>query len=47
MTKPSDSQQNKRACRTVRFAVLVDHEVKSKETEKREKYQDFAKEEKI
>ena len=36
--------KNKRTCRIVDFAVLADHRVKLKESEKRDKYLDFAKE---
>ena len=42
ITRPSDSQQNKRTCRIVDFAVLADHRVKLKESEKRDKYLDLA-----
>ena len=47
-TKPSYSRQkNDITCRTVDFAVPSDHGVKPKESEKRDKYQDFARELKI
>ena len=43
MTTISDSQQKKkRTSRVVNFAVLADHRVKLKESEKRHKYQDLA-----
>ena len=52
-TRPKDSQQKKkkkkkkkrqreRNCRIVDFVVLADHQVKLKESEKRDKYQDLA-----
>ena len=44
MTRPSDSQQKKRTCRVVDFAVQTDHKVKIKENEKRDNYQDLARE---
>ena len=36
--------KNKRNCRIVDFAVSADHWVKLKESEKRDKYQDLARE---
>ena len=44
MTRPSDSQQNKITCRIVDFTVPTDHKVKLKESEKRYKYVDLARE---
>ena len=44
MTKPSDSQQKKRTWRIVNFAVPADYRVKLKESEKRDKYLNLAKE---
>ena len=41
-TRPSNSQQKKRTCRIVDFAVLVDLWVKFKENQKRDKYLDLA-----
>ena len=43
-TRPYDDQQNTRNCRIMVFAVPVDHWVKLKEIEKRDKYLDFARE---
>ena len=43
MIRPSDDQQ-KNPCWIVDFAVLADHRVKLKESEKRDKYQDLARE---
>ena len=43
-TRPSDSQQKKRTCRIVDFAIPADHWVKLKESEKRDKYLDLARE---
>ena len=34
----------KKACQIVNFTITVDHRVKIKETEKRDKYFDFARE---
>ena len=42
MTRPTDSQQQKK--RIVDFSVPVDHRVKLKESEKRDKYLDLARE---
>ena len=36
--------KKKKTCRIMDFAVLADHRVKLKESEKRDKYQDFARE---
>ena len=45
MTRPSDSQQQKkRTCQIVDFAVPANHRVKLKESKKRGKYQDLARE---
>ena len=45
MTRPYNNQQKKkRICRIVNFAVSVDHRVKLKENEKKDKYFDFARE---
>ena len=41
-TRPCNNKQQKRTCRTVDFAVLVDHRVKLKESKKKDKYLDFA-----
>ena len=48
-TRPYNDQQHthtkkKRTCRIVHFAVLADHRVKLKETEKKDKYLDFVRE---
>ena len=43
-TRPNDNQQKKRSCKIVDFAVLADHRVKLKESEKRDKYLDLARE---
>ena len=43
-TRPSDSQQKKRTCRIVVFVVPADLKVKLKESEKRDKYLDLARE---
>ena len=45
-TRPCDSQQKKRSCRIVYFAILTNHGVKLKEREKRDKYLDLARERK-
>ena len=46
MTRPYNNQQKKkrkkRTCKIVDFAVLADHRVKLKESEKKDKYLDFA-----
>ena len=34
MTRPSDSQQKKRTCQIVDFALIADHRIKLKESEK-------------
>ena len=46
MTRPNDSQQKKWNCWIVDFAVLAGHRVKIKESEKRDKYPDLAREQK-
>ena len=48
MIRPSDSEQKKkkRNCRIVDFAAPLEHIVKLKENEKRDKYLDFARERK-
>ena len=43
-TRMSYGQQKKRTCRIVNFTILADHTVKIKESEKRNKYQDLARE---
>ena len=43
-TKPSDSQQKKRTCQVVDSGVPADHWVKLKESEKKDKYIDLARE---
>ena len=43
-TRPSDYQQRKGICRIVDFAVSADNRVKLKESEKRNKYLDLARE---
>ena len=43
-TRPSDSQQKKRTCKIVDFAVPADHRVKLKESKKKDKYQDLVRE---
>ena len=40
--RPSDSQQQKRTGQIVDFAVSVDHRVKLKESDKKDKYLDLA-----
>ena len=51
MTRPSNNQQKKkerkkekRTCQIMDFAVLADHRVKLKESEKKDKYSDLARE---
>ena len=44
MTRTSDSQQKNRTCRIVDFAVLADHRVELKESKKKDKYLDLARE---
>ena len=46
MTRPCDSQQKKRTWWIVDFARPADHSLKIKESEKRYKYLDLAKEQK-
>ena len=43
-TRPYDSQQKKRTCRIGDFAVPADHKVKLKESEKKNKYLELARE---
>ena len=43
-SRPSNNQQKKRTCRIIDFAVSAEHRVKLKENEKKEKYQDLARE---
>ena len=46
MARPRDNnkkRKKKRTCRIVDFEVSADHRVKLKESEKRDKYLDFAK----
>ena len=47
MTKPSDGHQEKGTCQIVDLAVPADHRVKLKESRKRYKYLDIARELKI
>ena len=47
MTSPIDSQQKKTTCWIVDFGISSDHEVKLKESEKRDKCLDLARELKI
>ena len=44
MTRPCDIQQKKRTCTIVDFAVPADDRIKLKESEKRVKYLDLARE---
>ena len=44
MTRLSHSQQKKRTCRIVHFTVLTHNRMKIKESEKRDKYLDLARE---
>ena len=43
-TRPNNNQQKKKICKIVDFAVLADHRIKLKESEKRDKYLNFARE---
>ena len=43
-TRPYNNQQKKRICKTVDFAVPADHRIKLKESEKKDKYLDLARE---
>ena len=43
-TRPYNNQQKKRTCKIVDFAVMANHRIKLKESEKKDKYLDFAKE---
>ena len=44
MTRPYNNQQKKRICEIVDLDVLIDHGVKLKESEKKDKYLDFTRE---
>ena len=44
MTRPYNNQQKKRTCKIVDFASPADHRVKLKESEKKDKYLDLARE---
>ena len=43
-TRPYNYQQKKRTCKIVDFAVLADHRIQLKESEKKDKYLDLARE---
>ena len=43
-TSPYSNQQKKRTCKIVDFAVPADHKIKRKESEKKDKYLDLARE---
>ena len=43
-TRPNNKQQKKRTCKIVNFAELDDHRIKLKESEKKDKYLDLARE---
>ena len=43
-TRPNNNQQKKRTCWVVDFAVSTDHRIKLKESEKKDKYLDLARE---
>ena len=43
-TRPYNNQQKKRTCKIEDFAVLADHRVKLKESEKKDNYLDLARE---
>ena len=45
-TRPNNNQQKKRICKIVDFAVLADHRINLKESEKKDKYYDLARESK-
>ena len=47
MTRPIESQQKKRTCQIVDFAIPADYKVKLKESKKRDEYLDLARELKI
>ena len=40
--RPHSNQQKGRTCKIVDFAVLADHRIKLKESEKKDKYRDLA-----
>ena len=44
MTRPYNNQQKKRTCKIVDFAVPADYRIKLKESEKKNKYFDLARE---
>ena len=44
MTRSYNNQQKKRTCKIVDFAVPADHTAKLKESEKKDKYLDLARE---
>ena len=46
MIKPYNNQQKKRTCRIVDFAVLADHRIKLKESKKKDKDLNLARESK-
>ena len=43
-TRLNNNQQKKRTCKIVDFAIPVDHRIKLKESEKKDKYLDLARE---
>ena len=43
-TRPNNNQQKKRICKIVDFAVPPDHRINLKESEKKDKYRDLARE---
>ena len=43
-TRPYSNQQKKRTCKIVDFAVLADHSIKLKESDKKDKYRDLPRE---
>ena len=43
-TRPYNNQQKKRICKIVDYAVSADHRIKLKESEKKDKYLDLARE---
>ena len=43
-TRPHNNQQRKRICKIVDFAVRADHRINLKESEKKDKYLDLARE---
>ena len=44
MNGPYNNEQKKRTCKIVDFAVSADHRMKLKESEKKDKYLDLARE---